>query len=165
MSLEIQRLGPADVEAFRAIRLSALRQAPRAFGSIIEQEAASAPAEFAQRLNHGLTHGAFLAGAIVGMAGLRWEERVKTRHKGWLWGVFVEPRARGAGVGARLIETLLAQAPDFIEQTHLVVVSDNRSAIALYERLGFKTYGVEPRALKQPDGGYADEVMMARLRR
>ncbi|MCL6470330.1 MAG: GNAT family N-acetyltransferase, partial [Ralstonia sp.] len=38
----------------------------------------------------------------------------------------------------------------------------NDAALALYERCGFETYGVEPRALKSTTG-YADEVLMVRF--
>ena len=52
--------------------------------------------------------------------------------------VAVEEEFRGRGIGARLIEALLAQlrASQDIEQVSLNVRADSR-AVALYERLGF----------------------------
>ena len=56
---------------------------------------------------------------------------------------------------------LLKQAKkcDGLEQIKLAVVSDNSSAKKLYRSLGFKTYGVEPNALKY-NGKYFDEDLM-----
>ena len=39
------------------------------------------------------------------------------------------------------------------------MVENQVAAIALYERFGFRRYGVEPRALKSA-AGYANEVLM-----
>ena len=50
------------------------------------------------------------------------------------------------------------------EQAELEAVSGNVRAIALYESLGFETYGTLPRNMKYKDGSYADNVwMMKRL--
>ena len=46
-----------------------------------------------------------------------------------------------------------------LEQLTLRVVEGNKAAIALYERFGFRVYGVEPRARKTATG-YADVVEM-----
>ena len=108
--------------------------------------------------------GAYRDGRIVGMAGFKQETGPRDSHKGFVWGFFVEPDARGQGVGAALMEALIAHASGVVEQLTLAVVSSNAEAIALYERFGFRSYGVEPRALKGPDG-YADEVLMVRFLR
>jgi len=46
-----------------------------------------------------------------------------------------------------------------VEQILLTVTQGNNAAIALYERSGFVTYGVEPRACRDDDG-YSDKVLM-----
>ena len=58
------------------------------------------------------------------------------------------------GIGRRPV------AADVLERrVMLSVVAESNSAIALYGRFGFKSYGVEPKALKM-SGRYHDEVMM-----
>jgi len=75
--------------------------------------------------------------------------------------ISAERIARNAGVGRRLIETIIEFAGERVELIQLAVVSENEQARRLYERLGFREYGLEKNALKQ-DGRYYDEVLMAK---
>ncbi|RDI60935.1 GNAT family N-acetyltransferase [Microvirga subterranea] len=163
-SFTVRRLDPSDAEDYRAIRLKALLTAPEAFGSVHAVESARPLEDFAERLASSAVFGAYRDGRILGMAGFKQETGLRDGHKGFVWGFFVAPEARGQGVGAALMEALVAHASDVVEQLTLAVVSSNAGAIALYERFGFRSYGVEPRALKGPDG-YADEVLMVRFLR
>ncbi len=158
-SAVVRLLGIADVEDYRAIRLSALKTAPEAFGSVHAMEASRPIEQHAARLTSSFVFGAYAGGLIVGMIGLRPGDGPKDAHKGLLWGFYVEPDSRRDGVGAALISAVLQAARGIVEQVTLSVVSENAAAIALYEKFGFRRYGLEPRALKSA-AGYADEVMM-----
>jgi ribosomal protein S18 acetylase RimI-like enzyme len=85
----------------------------------------------------------------------------KLAHRGALWGMYVRPEARGKGLGAALVRRILDDASGQVEQMHLTVVASNGPAQRLYERMGFASYGVEPRSL-MIDGSYFDEIMMVR---
>jgi RimJ/RimL family protein N-acetyltransferase len=74
--------------------------------------------------------------------------------------MFVQPEARGAGVGKALVTRVIQYAGGLVEQIHLTVVASNSAAVRLYTSAGFKQYGLEPRALKV-GGEYYDEVLMA----
>ena len=158
----IRRLLPADWQDYRTIRLEALAQAPEAFGSVHAAEAARPLETFAERLTSSTVMGAYVEGRIVGMAGYRREGGFKDAHKGHVWGVFVAPGFRRHGVAQALLSALIAAASQEVEQLTLGVVAGIQSAIALYERNGFKAYGVEPRALKS-GSVYHDEILMIRL--
>jgi ribosomal protein S18 acetylase RimI-like enzyme len=45
------------------------------------------------------------------------------------------------------------------------MVSKNACAVALYQRAGFESYGLEPRALKTAAGVYTDDLLMWKLLR
>jgi ribosomal protein S18 acetylase RimI-like enzyme len=157
--IEIRRLGPADAADYRAIRLAALQTASAAFGSTYALEAVRPLGSFEECLASSIVLGAYSAGRIVGMAGLKQEQGAKDAHKAFVWGVFVDPAHRRRNIGAALLEALIAAGRECVEQLTLAVVDENQAAIALYQQAGFVAYGVEPRALKT-QAGYADEVLM-----
>ena len=159
LPLEIRRLQIADVEDYRTIRLASLQTEPEAFGSAYEVEVARPLDSFVERLASSVVFGAYTGGRIVGVAGFRQEISPKERHKGVVWGVYVQPDARGQGVAAALIADIIDSARTVVEQLTLTVVQGNDAAIALYRQFGFETYGVEPRARKNLSG-YVDKVLM-----
>jgi ribosomal-protein-alanine N-acetyltransferase len=61
-----------------------------------------------------------------------------------LMNVAVAPERRRQGIASRLIERLIAEAGRELPFTLEVRVS-NRDAIAMYEKLGFRSAGVRPR--------------------
>lgn len=170
MAVIIRRLNPTDWEAYRTIRLEALQLAPEAFGSDYTETSLRTPEDWAASLNRTDTVvlGAFAEagnpaaeGQIVGTAGLSRERRVKTQHKGTVFGVYVTPAVRGTGCGKALVTELirLARAMGGVEQLMLCVVAENAAAKAVYAGLGFRVYGREPRAIKLGER-YLDEDLM-----
>jgi len=156
------RLGPADAAAYRDLRLEGLAKHPEAFGASWEDEAGRPLVWFIERLERNAVFGAWAADTaeLAGIAGLLVPEEAKLRHKGVLWGMYVQPRARAAGVGAALVARVLDHARGAVEEVRLTVVASNAAAVRLYEAAGFQVYGLERRALKV-DGRYHDEALMA----
>ena len=159
LPFEIRRLRVADVEDYRTIRLAALRTEPEAFGSVYDIEVTRPVDSFVERLASSIVLGAYAGERIVGVAGFRQEIGPKERHKGVVWGVYVQPDARGQGIAASLIAGIIYAARNIVEQLTLTVVQGNSAAIALYRQFGFTVYGVEPRARKNLSG-YVDKVLM-----
>ncbi|HBO3680711.1 TPA: GNAT family N-acetyltransferase [Pseudomonas aeruginosa] len=158
--VQVRRLGAADVEDFRAIRLAALQKAPEMFGSVYEREAKKPVDTFLERLNDVVAFGAYVDGKIVGLSVFKQEDGPKDAHKGHLSGVFVEPEQRSRGIADRLLRAVIDYACEHVEQILLTVVEGNVGALRLYEKHGFRMYGVEPRALKN-GSEYRDEILMA----
>ncbi len=158
-ALQVRRLGASDAAAFQALRLSGLRLHPDAFGSSWEEEIARPLERTAEALASGFVAGCEQDGVLVGIGGLRIGHSVKTRHRGGIWGVYVDPGARGLGVGKRLMMALIEQARTEVEDLTLTVSAHNGTAIGLYASLGFELYGLDRGALKI-DEAYIDEMLM-----
>ena len=158
--IKLRRLTSADAPAYRNIRLAGLRDTPEAFGSTFDRENAQPLACFCDRIRNSHIFGAFRSAELLGITGFRIREGEKERHKGLLWGMYVRPDARKAGVGRQLVEAVIDHARDHVEVIQLSVVSGNEPARRLYTGLGFVEYGVEKKSLKQ-NGRYYDEILMA----
>jgi ribosomal protein S18 acetylase RimI-like enzyme len=159
----IRRLGLDDVTAYRAIRHEALANHPEAFVSTAEAFAQKSDAEIRQTLEALTVFGAVLPdGSLGGINAFMRHEGAKERHRGWMIQVYVRPEHRGSGMAAALVEHLIEHARRHVVQVHLGVWSENVPAIKLYERLGFATYGTEPRYLFV-NGRYIDEHLMVRF--
>ncbi len=162
----IRRLGPEDAAAFADIRLEGLRLAPDAFGSDYEIERGWPQEKFAERLTLSTVFGFEDAGALLGVAGFVADSKKKFQHRGDLWGMYVRKSARGRGVGAQLVEAVIEHARPRVKQLHLHVATTNRAARALYERYGFRRYGIEPRAMKASEdapGEFMNAALMVRF--
>jgi ribosomal protein S18 acetylase RimI-like enzyme len=159
----IRHLTPAAAADYRNIRLAALQNAPEAFGSTYEMEAARPLSGWEERLQMPGAFAAYLDGKIVDLARFVQDSgSPKERHKGSVYAMYVVPEARGQRIGSALLEALIGDASGIVEQLRLGVVDDNAAAIRLYEKHGFEVYGREKRALKS-DGRYFDEVLMVRF--
>ena len=128
----------ADWQAWRDIRLQALRDAPDAFGSTYAEQNRRGENHWRQRVAGG---GLFLAwipevGAAepAGMAG-GYQAAPATVE---LISMFVRPRARGRRVGEALIDAVTGWARERdATSVHLWVTETNKHARRLYERCGF----------------------------
>ncbi len=142
MTLVIRRLAPDDWELFRDVRLAALRDAPRAFGSTYERERTADEENWRKRLANRAQFAAELEGEIVGTAAGTASDATSAA----LISMWVAPRARGRGVGQRLVISVLDWALEAgYGSIRLWVTDGNLAAERLYARCGFaRTGAVQP---------------------
>jgi ribosomal protein S18 acetylase RimI-like enzyme len=158
MALQIRRLNPQDAEPYRELRLRALREHPEAFTSSYEEDSGLPLAASQQRLTspHQRFWGAYDGVTLCGMIGLEVGVRAKDRHKGTVVGMYVAPECTGKGFGEALVAALLHDARvSGLGLLVLTVTEGNDPARRLYERMGFRSFGIEPGAVRvggQPFG-------------
>jgi ribosomal protein S18 acetylase RimI-like enzyme len=163
--MEIRRLLPEDAAAFQTIRLHGLLECPSAFSSSHPEEVETPLATIAGRLEpkpDGAVFGCFVNADLVGVIGVQREVRVKLAHKAFIWGMYVIPSYRRRGVGRNLVSRAMEYAAKELNvlSVNLGVNTENGPALALYEAMGFKTYGTEIGFLRV-DGVLHDEYLMA----
>ncbi len=164
MAIEIRKLEKIDSEEFWHLRLRGLKENPEAFGASYEEALKMTVEEKNKRMQNApeaFVLGGFADQKLVGVVGFQRGPGIKTRHKAYIWGMYVAPEGRGQGVAKQLMLKMieLGKQMSALEQLTLSVVNTNLVAAGLYRLLGFKVYGTEPAALKI-DEKYHDEDLM-----
>jgi len=142
-----------------------LKKVPEYFGSTYEEEVLNPKFIFETYIeNDSLEHvmfGAFDEERLIGITGFNRMARQRAMHRGELVQVYVDSSYRGQNIGEKLIRRALEYAfgLDGIEQVQLSVIAGNQTASKLYEKIGFRTFGVQPRYFKVGDT-YMDQQFM-----
>jgi ribosomal protein S18 acetylase RimI-like enzyme len=168
--ITIRPLAPSDAAAFRALRFDALQQYPASFATSVSEWTILTIGEVADMLighNDKLVFGAFGCGAegdmpLVGVVGFLRQAKDKYRHKASVWGMYVQSEWQGRGIARMLLERVIdhARTQPGLDQILLTVTEGNEGVRGLYERLGFRVYGVEPKAIDPGNGHRLDEILM-----
>ena len=104
---------------------------------------------------------AIIEGKIVASAGIRAVGyRYKIKHRA-TFGITVEKSYWGLGIGKALTLACIncAKTANY-KQIELDVVSENKTAIALYKQMGFVEYGRNPLGFNSRINGYQELIYM-----
>ncbi|MGM0845342.1 MAG: N-acetyltransferase family protein [Bacillota bacterium] len=162
----IRELTAEDARDYWSLRLEALQKNGEAFATTYQEAIArSNPIEQVKTnlsSNGSVTFGAYIDEKLAGNVTILFSTIEKMKHKAAIAAMYVDPYFRQKGLG----KALLAEAEKYARKSHiellqLTVVTSNPSAIKLYEKAGFTSFGVEKRAMKL-NGNYFDEMWMSK---
>ena len=102
-------------------------------------------------------------GALVRVGILAFLERDVENVRFLMDGIFVDPAARGAGVGSHLLEAIVAEAASRgYGEVRLDVIDSNERARALYERRGFEAVSTQSTGFARYIFGFRSATTMVR---
>ena len=99
---------------------------------------------------------------IVGMIDSWTDRRARVKHV-TTFAMSVHPDWRKQGIGEHLLGSFLGWVRENkrLEKVELHVHADNKAALSLYERLGFKTEGRREQAIRYGKNHFVDDILMA----
>jgi len=161
--ISIRQLLPADSSAWKDLRIQSLINHPTFFGASLEDEKRLTDKRIKDWLAANIILGAFSNEVLVGILGFSVFEGKSKSHRGLLFGMYVDPKYRGIGIAAQLLENIIEIAKKKVLQLHLAVASENQNAIRLYRRYGFECTGIDVRCLKVGEQFYDEDLMVLKL--
>ncbi|MBM3503948.1 MAG: GNAT family N-acetyltransferase [Alphaproteobacteria bacterium] len=159
----IRQLGESDAKKLRTIWIEALKAEPEmyeAFCASIEKRPLS---HFKKRLTKGAVFGAFRKGKLVGFSALRPVLSPGARHKAEMWGLYLREPLRGKGLAMELIDAIEGFAREKFDVINVRVVDKNRRTRRFLDRVGYKLYGIERRAIRSGGRFFDVELRAKRL--
>lgn len=133
----VRRGGPDDWAQLRAIRLEALADTPEAYGAHYQEVvrwSAQRWRDVAAQWHYYLGD---VQGEVVGMISARLTDEAPLA--GWLYSMYVAPRARGTGLADSLVDAVTQWVrSQGARELYLQVTSSVARARVFYERCGFR---------------------------
>ena len=137
----IERLAADDGPRLRAIRLRALRDAPDAFATTVDEAAGWPRDRWSEQTARFIHFVAVVGGADVGL--VRGAPDAHSSDAAWLLSMWVAPELRGEGIAPALVDAVVAWARSRgFRRLLLDVTETNARAMAFYSRMGFVPSGV-----------------------
>jgi RimJ/RimL family protein N-acetyltransferase len=166
MPISFRQLTSADSLDYRRVRLECLQTFPDNFGSACEEESKIPQLKFEKYLlennSDNFMFGAFDGEDLIGICGFSREDRNKTKHRGEIVQMYVNPNFAGQRIGFDLLRKTVEKALENseIEQIVLSLVADNQAANKLYEKVGFVEYGRLQNYFKQGERYWNQRFMV-----
>ena len=160
--IKIVKLPASKWKEYRKLRLEGLQKDPIAFGSSFEEEKMLSEEEWKRRCKNTIF--AVSQDKVVGMIIYNFQQRKKLQHIANMYGAYVSSAFRKQGVGRKLLEAALVEIlkNKKIVKISLGVMKEQKAAIALYKKYGFKVVGDFKKDLKVKNK-YYDHLVMEKL--
>jgi RimJ/RimL family protein N-acetyltransferase len=164
--IEYRPVNPSESKKYRALRLECLQKAKDNFGATYEESVNNPELFFESAIKsedvYNKIYGAFDGNELIAICGYRRESGIKTRHRALLVQVYTKPEYRGKNISYKLMKFMIDKLfeDESMQQITLGVVSDNISAVKVYERLGFTEYGLHKNYFKDGNIFRHERLMM-----
>lgn len=167
MNITIRKPRVDEWEKYKDIRLTSLKEFPKAFSSSYEEALRDTPEDWQLPIANSLDNKgsvmlcAFDGENMVGSTIAYWKDRAKTGHVANIGGMYVRTAYQSQRVATSLFTELLSHLQNMnrFRKIKLEVVSDNLPAYNLYKKIGFVETGTNHEDLLI-EGKYYDVVMM-----
>lgn len=157
--MQIRQLGINDALLWKKYRLEALKLHPENYLSSYEEEILLTDEDWKKRITQHEIFGLFKGVQLVATVCFSVMERYKNKHKGEIWGVYTLASERGQGYSICLMQHVLRHAQKKVKLCLLTCTTTNVVAFHIYQKLGFKVYGIEPKSI-QVGKDFFDENLM-----
>ncbi len=163
--MEIVRLKPGEWQAYKELRLAALKNDPQAFSSTYADQVQFPDSFWQGRLQDAAEGGksrllfAREGERLVGMVGAF----LDSKDTAGVISLYVTPEGRGKGIARGLITTILSEIREIpsVKKVILAVNARQEAAVHLYTNLGFKIVGQEESIMG--DGNIYTEYQMEKV--
>ena len=160
---DIVELTPNDWEEVKQLRIESARNAPRAFGDVVEQMNSMTEENWRSLFTTGRYFAARENGKLLGIVCMVRESNESTDHIVNVYSLFVTPDARRRGVGTSLLERVLTEVADGrTRKLRLRVDAKDDGAIALYRSMGFSEVGLLKEEMRVGDE-FVDKLIMEKF--
>ena len=150
-----------EIKAYYELLVKAIMDEPQFFRvSPIDIEGESFPTK---ETFENFTLGAFSdEGELLGTIGFKRDLFVKLKHKGLIFRMYVSEKAKGQGLGRKLLQALIERASQdkTLKQIYLTVVATNHRAKSLYLSEGFEIFSTERNSIQMTENEFVDEDSM-----
>lgn len=166
MILEFRKLKPSESNLYRELRLECLKLYPENFGSNYQDETKKEKLFFQPMIENQdpntFVIGGFHNRKLIAICGFQRYDAEKTKHRARIIQLYVTPEYQKKHIASDILKSTIKEAIKIqgIEQIELGVITTNSNAEKIYQKLGFKEYGIQKDYLKI-DNNYFDHKMMA----
>jgi len=159
----IEIIDSNQLNSFINLRLEALKTEPNNFLSTFEEEIKYSNLDWQQKLKNSFWFGFFQENNLIAMISFEIAKKNKINHTAEIGSLYIKHSHRNLGIATKLIKFVeyFAKQKNIL-QIYLGCNFNNKIAINLYEKLGYKIIAIRPNFAKIKNE-YVDDVIMLKI--
>ena len=159
----IEIIDSNQLNSFINLRLEALKNEPNNFLSTFEEEIKYSNLDWQQKLQNSFWFGFFQENNLIAMISFEIAKKNKINHTAEIGSLYIKNSHRNLGIATKLIKFV----ENFAKQKNILQIYlgcnfNNKIAINLYKKLGYKIIAIRPNFAKI-NNEYVDDVIMLKI--